>query len=283
MSAKSVLFLHRYGPVMASYRFRAQVPSVEVGKINGFRCGLNEPGEYDIVVVSKPNAEDLPTVEHLKREGCKVVVDFADDHFAKDKSYHDFAKLADSIVCGSNVMRGTIYDYTKRDSVAIPDPYEQPEREPHADGDQFIWFGHTRNLPEINRVSGILSGRKVLLATGPKLPEKKRVIWGAEALGQALAASNIALLPTQPGAEYKTPNRLLNAIRAGCFPICMSHPSYKEFNRLVWVGDFQTGLRWTDAFRGDLNGCVKAAQDYIRDRYSPQAIGALWASYLDSV
>ena len=283
MSEKSVLFMHRFGPSMASYRYRAQIPSEQISKHNGFRCGLNEPGDYDIVVVSKPNKADIPTVEYLKREGCKIVVDFADDHFATDPTYHEYAKLADAIVCGSNAMRGTIYDYTKRDSVAIPDPYEQPQCDPHADGDKYIWFGHTRNLPELNRVAGLLVGRKVMIATGPKLPGKKKVIWGAEALGNALAASNIVLLPTQHGAQYKTPNRLLNAIRAGCFPICMDHPSYDEFKRMVWVGDFQTGLRWTDAFRSDLNGLVKGAQDYIRERYSPEAIGAQWAEYLESV
>lgn len=283
MSAKSVLFLHRYGPGMASYRYRAQVPAEEVGKINGFRCGLNDAGDYDIVVVSKPAKEDLPLIEKVKRDGAKIVVDFADDHFQRDEAYHEYAKLADEMVCGTDVMRGRIYDYTKRHAVAIGDPYEQEETEPHADGDRYIWFGHNTNLPDISRVARLLVGRKVLIATGPKSGTSRPAIWGPEALGAALRASNIVLLPSRPGSEYKTPNRLLNAIRAGCFPICMAHPSYKEFNRHVWVGDFQTGLRWTDAYRGDLNGLVKAAQDYIRDRYSPEAIGRKWAEFLESV
>jgi hypothetical protein len=61
--------------------------------------------------------------------------------------------------------------------------------------------------------------------------------------------------------------------------------SYIEFKGMCWVGHFPTGLRWVDAFRGTgvLDECVREAQGYIRDRYSPQAIGQKWASFLESV
>ena len=196
LSQKSIVWVHRFGDKVASYRYRAQIPCEQVAKINGYRTAMND-GEADIVVFSKPNGDELPMARQAKLDGAKVVVDFSDDHFNRDDAYRQFSELADGIVCGSTIMRGLIYDYVKKDSVSIPDPYEQPEREPHADGDKFIWFGHIRNIGEIQRVSHILADRKLLIATGPQTHVSGRAIWGPEALGQALAASNIAILSKQ--------------------------------------------------------------------------------------
>lgn len=285
MTDKNVLFLNRFGPSLASYRYRSQMPFEQVAKHNGFRTGLNAAGDYDIVVVGKPNADDFPVVEAAKKDGAKIVVDFCDDHFESQHSemYRRMAGLADHITTGSEVMRARIGRYIERDAVVIADPYEQAECAPHADGDKFLWFGHRSNLNEIMTWKPYLKGRDVKIATGPKSVEDIAAVWGPEALRVALAGANIVLLPTQEGAEYKTPNRLLNAIRAGCFPVCMRHPAYLEFRQMVWVGDFITGLKWTDCFKSDLNELVAVAQDYIRDRYSPEAIGSKWASFLESV
>ena len=285
MSAKSVVWVHPFGPAVASYRYRAQIPCEQVGKINGYTTAIND-GEADIVVFSKPTVEQMELLKKVKDEGATIVVDFSDDHFNHSRAgpvYRDFVAAADHIVTGSDVMRGRIYDYVKRDSTVLPDPYEQDEIAPHADGEELLWFGHSLNLPEIMQMSDTLQGRKVKIASGPISPNGGPVIWGPEALGKALAEANVVLLPTIPGASYKTPNRLMNAIRSGCFAVCMPHPAYTEFQDYVWVGDFLTGLRWIDVFHMDLNDCVLSAQDYIRDRYSPEAIGRKWASYFDSL
>ncbi len=285
MSEKSVLFLNRFGPGMASYRYRSKMPSEQVAKHNGFKTGLNTAGDYEIIVVGKPNADDFPLVESAKKDGAKIIVDFCDDHFEDQsaETYRRMATLADHITTGSEVMRARINRYVERDAVVIPDPYEQPECAPHADGKNFLWFGHGANINDILNWRVHLKGREVKVATAQKDADGKVLPWKADRLLQSLSEANIVLLPTQSGSEYKTPNRLLNAIRAGCFPVCMRHPAYLEFRHLVWVGDFITGIKWTDCFRSDLNGLVSSAQDYIRDRYSPAAIGAKWASFLESV
>jgi len=279
---KNVVWVNRFGPVLASYRYRAEIPAQEVCKHNGFKTAINN-GEADIVVYSKPWQEDLENAEKAKSEGAKIVVDFCDDHF-QDPMYHEFAKLADAIVCPTNAMRARIYDYTKRDSVAIGDPYEQPECKPHADSEtlNYLWFGHMGNLKDILDVSHILDGRRLRVVSGPQqIPSV--IPWSPDNMRDAFAVSNIALFPTKPGAEYKSPNRLINSIRAGLFPICMTHPSYLEFKHFAWVGNFPTGLKWVDAFNGELNDLVLAGQDYIRDRYSPETIGKQWASFLEGV
>lgn len=285
MSEKSVLFLHRFGPALASYRYRSQVPSEQVAKHNGFKTGLNAPGDYEIIVVGKPHEDDFPVIESAKKDGAKIVVDFCDDHFEGKSGdmYRKVAGLADHITTGTEVMRARLHRYLERDAVVLPDPYEQEECAPHANGDKFLWFGHISNLNEILAWKPYLVGRDVKVATGPNPVDGIAPVWGPENLRKALAEANMVLLPTQAGSEYKTPNRLLNAIRAGCFPVCMSHPAYLEFRPMVWVGDFTTGIKWTDCFKADLNGLVADAQDYIRNRYSPEAVGTKWAQFLESV
>lgn len=256
------------------------MPSQEVAKINGFNTAINN-GDADVVIYSKPLADDVAAARQARADGAKVVFDIADDHFGDSESstYREMVEASDYLVCASNVMRGRIFDYTKRDSVVISDPYEQDECEPHADGDSFLWFGHIRNFDEIQNVMHLLGDRRLRLVSGPKtFPQV--IQWTPENMKHAFKLSNIALFPTQAGAEYKSPNRLINSIRAGCFPLCMTHPAYLEFKHMAWVGHFPTGLRWVDAFKNDLNGLVKEAQDYVRNRYSPKTIGEQWASFL---
>lgn len=280
---KSILWVHRLGPVIASFRYRTQIPAEEVAKHNGFRTFVNE-GEGDIIVFSKPIAEDVESARKAKELGAKVVVDLCDDNFGTEvaETYREMAKVADAVVTATPTMRARLFDYTGRDAAVLPDPYEQPEVEPHADGDNYLWFGHLRNFPELVRITHILGERKVRIVTGPKeIPNT--IPWSPQNMTKAFAMSNIVLLPTQQGSEYKSANRLINSLRAGCFAVCMTHPAYLEFKHFVWVGHFPTGLRWTEAFRSELNDRVREGQDYIRDRYSPAAVGAQWASFLESL
>jgi len=285
MSEKSVVWVHSMGPQMASFRYRTQMPATEVAKHNGFKTAING-GDADIVVFSKPTKDDFPIAEKAKLEGAKIVVDLADDHFQRDDTYKKYAELADAIVCASDVMRARIYDYTKKHAVSISDPYEVPECAPHADGDQLLWFGHQVNMGALLHVLPLLKDRPLRVVTGPK-PAPNCILWSPENLMNAFAASNTVILPVKRGDEHKSPNRLINSLRAGCFVVTMEHPSYDEFKRFIWAGKspsgFPTGLRWMDAFRSDLNDLVKAGQDYIRDKYSPTTIGAQWASFLESV
>jgi len=275
----NVVWVNRFGPNMASYRYRAETPANEVKK-HGINASINN-GEADVVIYSKPWGEDLEKAKKAKSEGCKVIVDFCDDHFQRDPTYKEFADLADGIVCPTPIMRARIYDYVKKDSVVIPDPYEMDECEPHADGDNYLWFGHMGNLKDILDVVQYLGDRKLRVVSGPQqIPSV--IPWSPENLRDTMKVSNICLFPTKPGSEYKSPNRLINAFRAGLFPVCMTHPAYLEFKHFCWVGNLPTGLKWEKSFKKDLNDLVKAGQDYIRERYSPETIGKKWAEYLEA-
>lgn len=283
MSEKSIVWISRFGEEMASFRYRAKIPAEEVGKLNGFKCSIND-GEANIIVFTKPVGDDIALARQFKDQGAKIVLDFSDNHFTTPLAhvYRDIAPLADNIVCASDTMREIIREHTGKDAAIIPDPYEFEEVEPHAEGEFYLWFGHYRNFGEMTNCMNAMGERKLRVVTGPKaIPGT--VPWSLENLRKTFKMSNIVILPTQKGAEYKSPNRLINALRQGCFAICMNHPAYYEFRDFVWVGDFHTGLRWSEAFRNELNACVKAGQDYIRERYSPARIGSIWAEFLDSV
>lgn len=283
---KNIVFVHRAGPNSASYRFRALEPAKHVSRINGFSCAING-GAADIIVFSKPQPDDVAMMEAAKKDGCKVVADFCDDHFENPQYgfYKQMAVGADFVVVPTKVMAERILTHTGRVADAIiPDAYEEEEMEPHAVGDKVLWFGHNANVKDLRPWMGNLKDWDLTVLTGPQLPtEAKSRAWTKEAQTEELAAANIAFLPTRKGAEYKTNNRLLNSIRAGCFPICSQHPSYIEFKNFVWVGDPYTGLRWVRAFPDELNGLVKQAQGYIREKYSPAAIGAQWAQVMEAL
>ena len=95
-----------------------------------------------------------------------------------------------------------------------------------------------------------------------------------------LAESNVVFIPTNKGEEYKTANRLLNAVRAGCFVIAGDSPAHREFQSMLWVGDVKHGLDWTRAFPDRLNGLVAQAQAHIATKYHPKRIAELWAQVL---
>jgi hypothetical protein len=269
------------GPDMASYRYRARIPAEECSKL-GIDGKVNE-GQAHILVFSKPMGQDLILAEQARSQGVKIVVDIGDDHFTDRFSelYHGIAKVAHTLVTPTKEMAARLYDYTGRKAEVIPDPYELDLQEPHAQGLNALWFGHNVNLGDLQPWRKWLNGYEIRVVTGPGVVEPQ-IKWSPDALNEELARANVVLLPTRHGAENRSPNRLLNAIRAGCFPVCSKHPSYDEFKKMVWVGDIRTGLQWAKSQQGMLNGLVKEAQSYI-EKYSPQSIGLQWAQFLGSL
>ena len=272
----NVAFIHRGGEDMASYRYRTQIPAEQLA--DDYSVSINS-GTADIVVFSKPVEEDIELAETCKNDGTKVVVDFCDDHFnhkSLGKVYRDIAKLADTLVCNSEAMQGVIFHETGRDSSAIDDPYEQERMEPHADGLDVLWYGHQRNLEEI--IPFVDKIEELSVCTGKNNKLNGYVTWSLEKQEEELAFANTVILPGK--VPYKTPNRLINAIMAGCFVVSKSYPEFREF---AYIGDIMQGLQWRKHFHEDLNELVSAGQDYIEKTYSPNQIGKQWSSLLASL
>ena len=225
---KKAVFIHKLGPDSASYRYRAQIPANHLG------CSINQ-GEAEIVVFSKPLKQDYPILEQA-RKNCAIIVDFCDDHFHHPELgevYGRFMEEANAFVCPTQAMQEIILmtpGYGGQPIHIIEDPYEFEEREPHADGDKYLWFGHQVNLRDAERIKHFPN---LTIVTGPGEIEGA-VRYSGQALRQAMVDNNIALFPKS--ASYKSPNRLLNSLRMGLFPVCDRHPSYMEFREFCWVG-----------------------------------------------
>jgi hypothetical protein len=265
---RSVSFHHPADQTSASYRYRAEMPAKHLG------APVNIGGT-EIIVISKPWA--LEQAKIAKKAGITVVVDFCDDHFQHPsfgQMYRDYAKLADYCVCPTEEMRTRI---PHKNVAVIPDPYEMEELEPHATGDSLLWFGHNAGLKALKYKLPNLT-----VVTGPNVGEGM-IPYSPERLKEEMAKANIAIFPTVKGHEYKSPNRLINALRMGLFPVCDPHPSYTEFKKFIWSTEVPTGVKWCREFRGELNDFVREGQDHIRGKYSPEAIGNQWRDLLEAL
>lgn len=247
-----------FGAKLASSRLRAVIPQQELAKL-GIKQG------HDVLVYGKHFINPHGSVFK------KFVYDVCDDHFsdAHAEYYLKHTKAADLVTCNSDKMRDVIYGYTGRVALVIPDPYES-EEQPAGTGKGLFWFGHQSNLPTINPYLDL----GVELLTGEA--------WSRPRQLDGLRRCAAVLLPTDR-RQAKSANRLIEAARNGRFCICGPLPAYDEFKEWMWVGDIREGVEWFNNNPEEAVKRVKACQDYIRDKYSPEAIGRLWLNALEKV
>lgn len=258
-----VSFIHGGGYGMASFRYRALAPALALG------AAINDPAA-DVLVFAKPASADLGLASQARNFG-KVIVDFCDDHF-EQPHYGSFAALADAITCPTVEMARLIKQKTGRTATVIPDCYEYEEVAPHCRGDSLVWFGHASNLESL-RALGELKNLRVISNAKGCIP------WSIETVKESLRTADIFVLPaTKP---YKSPNRALEAIRMGCFIAADSHPALADIP--VWKSGAKAGIAWAIENPEQAREMTRAAQDYIRERYSPRTLAFAWRKLLASV
>jgi len=278
---KKIVFVHQGGPGMASYRYRAEIPAAALKEL-GHETAVNN-GVADVVIFSKPMLNDPEIASRAKADGAKVVFDIGDDHLTHPilgPLYNKMMALSEMIVCPTRNMAERVYRVSGRLAEIVPDPYEEMQQRPHAAsgpaGAKLMWFGHQLNLKDLVPWKPILNGIRIV--TGPATTQ--HIQWSPETQTIELANANIVVLPVRAGVEFKSNNRVLNAVRGGCFVVMSPHPSHDEFRSMLWVGNIATGLRWSRAFRADLDGLVAQAQDYVEKNYSPRVIAKRWEAVL---
>ena len=242
-----------------------------------------------MLIFSKPTPDDLTLAKESKAEGIKIIADIGDDHFLHETwgpIYREMVTLADALVTPTENQASRIKRYTGRTVDAIiPDPYEEALTLPHAnDARKFIWFGHPVNLKDLKPwLDEYLRTLDITIVTAENHGLVHDYLrWSPAVQTAQLHLAHIAIFPTRKGHEYKSPNRVVNALRAGCFPVCGLHPAYTEFKEFIWQGNFATGLRWAQHFRADLNDRVAEGQRYV-EKFSPENVGKRWRQLIETV
>lgn len=245
-----------FGDHLASARLRARIPQAEVAKL-GIGKGM------DVVVYGKHWLSMADLSQFKKR-----VFDVCDDHFwtSHDAYYREHIAKADLVTCNSETMKDIIRRETDRIATVIPDPYESEEK-PAGMGSGLLWFGHQSNLPDLHPYLDLEP--EILTGTD----------WGREKQLAALDKCAAVLIPTGKSMA-KSANRLIESVRNGRFVIAGYLPAHEEFKPFMWIGDIRDGVEWLKEYPRDAVKRVGFCQQYIRDKYSPEAIGRLWFNAL---
>jgi len=247
-----VSFIHFGDKTSASWRYRAKIVSDGWASLNDFSA--------DTLIFAKPQANELMQMARAKARGAWVIVDFCDDHFDW-VHYKEALRLADAVTCPTQTMAKIIKGHG-RDATVIGDPYEYPEEKPHCNGLNLLWYGHAVNKHSLERILPDLEGYNLRVVSnfGGAIP------WSHETMLEEFARADIVLMPAT--AEYKSPNRAVEAIRQGCFVVSERDLGIPH----IYVGNILEGIKWTQ----DTNTLISKAQKFVRDEYSPRILIDKW-------
>ncbi|MGC4002141.1 MAG: hypothetical protein QM811_02910 [Pirellulales bacterium] len=252
-----------------------------------------------------------------KQSGAKLVVDLCDDHFDTPDlaaAYHELCDTADLVTASTASMAATIERRTGRNAVVIDDPYEGPLGDPLfypgllTPELRLVWFGHPVNF---DTVAAMLRGLRELATSVPlelhlvtDLEAARRsplfeelqsadgrgfklrlTAWSPRATWQALAQSDIVLLPSLPSdkKKVKSPNRAVEGVRAGRLVVAYPLPSYQELDQGLCLNeDPVAGIRWALKHPQDALARIREGQLIIGRRFAPRTIGGRWEAVLKS-
>jgi glycosyltransferase involved in cell wall biosynthesis len=268
----------------------------------------------DVVVISKVLAQgSVELARQARALGARVVVDLCDDHFDTTElgpAYRALCQLADRVTASTAAMADVVRRHTRKRAALIDDPYEaplgQPRFEPTSHRVRLLWFGHPVNfdtvadmIPKLGALaqSTSLSLHVVSNSTnngirayleqvsrqfGPGLTTSFTE-WAPEATWQALADCDLVVVPSLLSAKklVKSPNRVVEPLRAGRFVVAYPLPSYVELADYVWLGEnVADGVAWAVANATEVRRRIAAGQAHINRRFSPLSISRVWEAVL---
>lgn len=259
MDGRTITFAY-FGKEVASSRLRGLIPQQELRK-RGIRSGK------DVLVYGK----HFLGFDDIGQYGVKVF-DICDDHFHTpdlERYYRTHADKADFLTCNSEYMKQRIRMETGRDAVVIPEPYESKEGEPGI-APYLYWFGHKSNLDDIERLKPNLRHPLLILTNSFGYME-----WTKEKHDEVMKLPLIVVIPVGKSLA-KSENRIVESIRQGKYVCAEFLPAYDPFSAFFPLVDIPTHIEAALSDPEASIAKIKAAQDYIRDRYSPQTIADKW-------
>lgn len=253
-----------FGDEVASSRLRASIPQEELAKI-GINIGK------DVLIYGKHWVE-----ERLLHPFKKLIYDVCDNHFDNEHGdyYRKHIKMADQVTCNSEVMRDIIKAKTGRDAFVIREPYESPEH-PAGIAPRLFWYGHKSNAKDLERLVPELKHPLLAMSNYPG-----HVEWSLDAFQKVMAEDCIVIIPTGRSMA-KSENRMVEAIRCGKY-VCAEHlPAYEPFTSFFELGNIPAEIDRALANPLAAMAKIKDAQEFIRDRYSPQTIAEQWLEVIE--
>ena len=171
---------------------------------------------------------------------------------------------------------------------------------------QVTWFGHQSNLQPVYALAQAIVDERMRWPVDITLVSRdgfgarefceifnhhhggrcraKFVEWSPEATHRALHGCDLAVVPGDSQLRktaVKSPNRVVEILRAGRFAVAYPVPSYRPFAGYAWIGeDVVAGIAWAMGNRNEVRARIRAGQDYVEQKFSPQAIGGQWQDAL---
>ena len=291
---------------LASVRYRITLPAAAVAgsKVTQLVAGTNRRtllerfAGADVAVFGKlfdPALAELAleTIAALRGRGVKVIVDYSDDNFAHPvvgPVYRALANAADLLVASTDGLAEVLRAEAAAPVQVVTDPVEGKRGEPRSATRQpvhLLWFGHPLNLDTLKLgLPQIRLPFELTLVTAPgsgaeAMGHRFRA-WSAQAVFDELRECDAVIIPSDPHNPrklVKSPNRFTESLWAGRFVIAHPLPSYDPLGAYGWVGeDLGEGLAWLLDNPDAAVARVRAGQDAVAGRFSPQTVGRAWQS-----
>ena len=305
MAIKIRFFSDAYKSKRASHRLRGDVTCqalLEQGYDAKILTDWSEVDTDTIVIFLKRSS--VASIQRARDQGAKTIYDLCDNKFEEKGEYEPCCQLADLVSVNSVNMGISTKNFTGKNSIVMPDPYERPKLSPRfAPGVDInlLWFGSQSSfkfLPilevwsrlekEIENYCYTMISAKTDRVLGKfKLRQAKGAVsginfdrldmreWSWELQGQLLEQTDIVLMPVlteNPRTDTKSANRLIDSLISGRFVITTPLHSYLEFAPYTWQGDYIEGIQWARNNPEQVLDMVTRGQKYVEDNYSARVL-----------
>lgn len=294
----------------ASHRLRGDVVSQALRELGYDAKVVRDFSDVDsntIVIFLKRSLP--PSIQRAKDLGAKTVYDLCENKFDEKEEYGPNCALVDVVSVNSEQMAISTKNYTGKDSILMPDPFERPILAPRFRPGKtlnILWFGSQSSfkfLPlievwqrlekEIGNYTYhmIMSKPQRLLGKmlkrqskgeikGINLDKVKMYDWSWELQGQLLNDCDLVLMPViteNYRTDTKSANRVIDSLISGRYVITSPLASYLEFADYTWQDpDYIAGIKHALDNPSLILSKIKEGQKHTLENFSPKKLSKAW-------
>jgi len=297
---------------LASMRLRAGiVANFFKNKKCAFSAGEHIIANKKIIVVgkiastidSKRGDYWLSQIIQAKKNNCKIVLDYTDNHLYINSPmtsfYEECIIYSDAVVCSSEFLFYEIKKTFKGLVKIIPDSIDIPIIKPKENLNNYkniLWFGHHSNIfylidlikiwPNSNELNTLFiltsrEGIEIFNNSNVFLPKNLSIklgLWSIDSMLEISSISSLCIIPSDLGDIKKmgaSSNRLITALALG-LPVCadelISYSAFKDFFINIKSAEFLLALQNPN----NMKSMVEAAQKEIVPKFSAENLSIEW-------